>query len=172
MALSKSKPHSKDSEEPKIKTLARNRQAFHEYEILNHWECGMVLTGTETKSLRENPCQIHQAFARFEDGEIWLHGAEIPEYALGHQFNHKPKRTRKLLLHRREIADISQKVIEKGLTLVPLEIYFKNGIAKIQIALANGKKLHDKRETLKKSEAKREIDRAMKGRANKDRRSR
>ncbi len=132
----------------------------------------MVLTGTETKSLRENPCQIHQAFGRLENGELWLNGAEIPEYALGHHFNHLPKRARKLLLHRREIADIAQKIIEKGLTLVPLEIYFKNGIAKIQMALAKGKKLHDKRETLKKSEAKREMDRAMKGRSNKGRGSR
>ncbi len=170
--MTKSKPKSKEAVEPTLKTLSRNRQALHEYEILDHWECGLVLTGTETKSLRENACQIHQAFARFEDGEIWLHGAEIPGYALGHQFNHKPKRIRKLLLHRREIAEIAQKVVEKGLTLVPLEIYFKNGIAKIQIALAKGKKLHDKREALKKTEAKRDMDRAMKGRSNKGRGSR
>ncbi len=168
--LSKSKPQKKDEETASIKTLARNRQALHQYEILDSWECGMVLTGTEVKSLRENPSQIHQAFARVENDEVWLHGAEIPEYAMGHQLNHKPKRARKLLLHGREISDITTRVTVKGLTLVPLELYFKDGIAKIRIALAKGKKLHDKRETLKKAEASREISRAMKSRSQGDRR--
>jgi SsrA-binding protein len=168
--LSKSKPQKKDEETASIKTLARNRQALHQYEILDSWECGMVLTGTEVKSLRENPSQIHQAFARVENDEVWLHGAEIPEYAMGHQLNHKPKRARKLLLHGREISDITTRVTVKGLTLVPLELYFKDGIAKIRIALAKGKKLHDKRETLKKAEASREISREMKSRSQGDRR--
>lgn len=168
--MAKSKPQKKEAESTSIKTLVRNRQALHQYEILDSWECGIVLTGTEVKSLRENPSHIHQAFARVDDGEIWLHGAEIPEYAMGHQLNHKPKRPRKLLLHNREISDISSRVTVKGLTLVPLELYFKDGIAKIRIALAKGKKLHDKRESLKKAEATREISRAMKGRAQGDRR--
>ena len=168
--MSKSKPQKKDDDAASIKTLARNRQALHQYEILDSWECGMVLTGTEVKSLRENPSQINQAFARVENDEVWLHGAEIPEYAMGHQLNHKPKRARKLLLHGREITDISARVTVKGLTLVPLELYFKDGIAKIRIALAKGKKLHDKRETLKKAEASREISRAMKSRSQGDRR--
>lgn len=163
--LSKSKPGKKEEESASIKTLARNRQALHQYEILDSWECGIVLTGTEVKSLRENPSHIHQAFARVENDEVWLHGAEIPEYVMGHQLNHKPKRARKLLLHGREISDISSRVTVKGLTLVPLELYFKNGIAKVRIALAKGKKLHDKRETLKKAEASREISRAMKSRS-------
>jgi len=156
------KGQSKKEAEEGIKTIARNRQATHDYEIVSSWECGLVLTGTEVKSLRENQAQLQQAYGRYEDGEVWLLGCEIPEYSLGHQLNHKPKRARKLLLHRSEIEQIAKKVTERGFTLVPLELYFKKGLAKVRLALARGKKVFDKRQTLKKTEAKREIDRALK----------
>lgn len=160
--MAKKGPAKKGEAEDGIKNITRNRQAFHDYEIVESWECGMVLTGTEVKSLRENPANLSQAYGRYEGDEVWLLGCEIPEYSLGHQYNHKPKRARKLLLHRAEILQISKKVTERGFTLVPLEMYFKKGIAKVRLALARGKKLFDKRQTLKKTEAKREIDRAMK----------
>lgn len=152
----------KGEAEDGIKTISRNRQALHDFDIVESWECGLVLTGTEVKSLRENQANLSQSYGRYEDGEVWLLGCEIPEYALGHQFNHKPKRARKLLLHRSEIQQIEKKVTERGFTLVPLEMYFKKGIAKVRLALAKGKQLFDKRQTLKKNEAKREIERALK----------
>ncbi len=152
----------KGEAEDGIKTITRNRQALHDFDIVESWECGLVLTGTEVKSLRENPANLSQSYGRYEGGEVWLLGCEIPEYALGHQFNHKPKRARKLLLHRSEIQQIEKKVTERGFTLVPLEMYFKKGIAKVRLALAKGKKLFDKRQALKKTEAKREMDRALK----------
>jgi len=152
----------KGEAEDGIKTITRNRQALHDFDIVESWECGLVLTGTEVKSLRENPANLSQSYGRYEAGEVWLLGCEIPEYALGHQFNHKPKRARKLLLHRSEIQQIEKKVTERGFTLVPLEMYFKKGIAKVRLALAKGKKLFDKRQALKKTEAKREMDRALK----------
>jgi len=144
-----------------IVTICRNRKAAHEYEILERLECGMVLVGSEVKSLRENAPGLDQAFARVEDGEIWIYGLDIPEYVQANQLNHKPKRKRKLLLHKEEIERLSAKVSQKGTTLIPTELYFKKGLAKIVLALGIGRKLHDKRESLKKAEAKREINRAM-----------
>jgi SsrA-binding protein len=141
--------------------VCRNRRATHDYEIHDRIECGLVLVGTEVKSLREGHASLEDAFARIDGGEVWLVGAEIPEYAFGNRLNHKPKRPRKLLLHRREIDKFAGKASEKGFTLVPLRMYFKDGRAKVELAIARGKQAHDKRESLKKADARREIDRAM-----------
>jgi SsrA-binding protein len=141
--------------------ICRNRRALHEYEILDTVECGMVLVGTEVKSLRDGHANLEEAYARFDDGEVWLIGSEIPEYLYGNRLNHKPKRSRKLLLHRREIAKFAAKADERGLTLVPLRMYFKEGKAKVELAVGKGKQAHDKRESLKKADARRDIDRAL-----------
>jgi SsrA-binding protein len=141
--------------------ICRNRRALHDYHILDRIECGIVLVGTEVKSLRDGHASLEDAYGRLDDGELWLIGAEIPEYLYGNRLNHKPKRPRKLLLHRREIDKFAGKASEKGLTLVPLRMYFKDGKAKVELAVAKGKQAHDKRESLKKSDAKREIDRAL-----------
>jgi SsrA-binding protein len=144
-----------------IKVISRNKRAFHEYTISDALECGIVLTGTEVKSLRDGQASLEDAYAKIEDGEVWLLGSDIPEYAMGNRMNHKPKRPRKLLLHRREIAKFAGKASERGHTLVPLKLYFKNGRAKVELAVARGKQLHDKRQAKKKAEAQREIRRAM-----------
>jgi SsrA-binding protein len=141
--------------------ICRNRRALHEYEIIDRVECGIVLVGTEVKSLRDGHANLEDAYGRIDDGEVWLIGAEIPEYLFGNRLNHKPKRPRKLLLHRREIAKFAGKADEKGLTLVPLRMYFKEGKAKVELAVAKGKQAHDKRESLKKADARRDIDRAL-----------
>jgi SsrA-binding protein len=144
-----------------VESICRNRRATHDYAILDRIECGIVLVGTEVKSLREGHASLDDAYARLDDGELWLIGAEIPEYLFGNRMNHKPKRPRKLLLHRREIEKFAGKSSERGLTLVPLRLYFKNGIAKVELAVAKGKQSHDKRESMKAADAKREIARAM-----------
>ena len=141
--------------------VCRNRRAAHDYELLDRLECGVVLVGTEVKSLRDGHATLDEAFARVEGNELWLHGAEIPEYVFGNRLNHKPKRPRKLLVHRREIVKFAGKAGERGLTLVPLRVYFKDGRAKVEIAVAKGKQTHDKRNALKTAEHKRDIDRAM-----------
>jgi len=141
--------------------ICRNRRATHDYEIHDTIECGIALVGTEVKSLRDGFGNLEDAFARIEDGEVWLLGAEIPEYLFGNRLNHKPKRPRKLLLHRREIEKFAGKAEVKGFTLVPLRMYFKGGRAKVEIAVAKGKQVHDKRDSVKKADAKRDIDRAM-----------
>ena len=163
MAKSKAQAKGK-SEGDGVLIVARNRRARFEYELLEKVEAGIVLTGTEVKSLRNGKASIEDSYASLERSEIWLHGTDIPEYLQANRMNHKPKRPRKLLLHRREIQKIAVKADEKGLTLVPLSIYFKNGLAKIELCVARGKKLFDKRESLKKQDAKREIDRAARGR--------
>lgn len=160
MAKSKSKAKSADGPAPE-KVVCRNRKARHLYDILDTIEAGMVLTGTEVKSLRAAQASIEEAFARIDKGELWLFNLEIPEYAMGNIMNHKTKRTRKLLLHRREIRKFAEGSSERGFTLIPLQIYFKNGRAKCEIGLAKGKKLHDKRASLKTKEVKREISRAV-----------
>ena len=147
-----------------VQSICRNRRAFHEYEIFDTLECGLVLTGTEVKSLRHGAGSLEEAYAKIQDGEVWLIGSDIPEYAMGNLFNHKPKRPRKLLLHRREIGKFAGKASQQGFTLVPLRMYFRNGKAKVELAVARGKKLHDKRESQKTAEAKKEIRRAMKHR--------
>src|SRR5580658_8484523 len=148
-------------ENPEIQSICRNKRAFHEYEIFDTLECGIVLTGTEVKSLREHAASLEEAYARIDGRELWLLGSDIPEYTMGNRLNHKPKRPRKLLLHKREIDKFAGKASEKGLTLVPLRMYFKDGVAKIELAVAKGKQMHDKRESLKKADAKRQIDRAL-----------
>ena len=161
MAAAKKKDESAEG----IKLVCRNKRAFHEYHILDRLECGIVLTGTEVKSLREGSSSLEDAYAKIEAGEVWLIGSDIPEYTMGNRMNHKPKRPRKLLLHRREISKFASKASERGHTLVPLRLYFKAGRAKIELAIARGKQLHDKREAKKKADAQREIRRAL-GRRN------
>jgi SsrA-binding protein len=151
----------KKDEDEGIKVICRNKRAFHEYHVHETIECGVVLTGTEVKSLREGSSSLEDAYAKIDAGELWLIGSDIPEYSMGNRMNHKPKRPRKLLLHRREISGFAGKASQRGYTLVPLRMYFKNGKAKVELAVASGKKMHDKREALKKADAQREIRRAM-----------
>jgi SsrA-binding protein len=146
---------------PNNKIICRNRRATHEYELFERFEAGIVLTGTEVKSLRGGKAMLEDAYGRLDKGELWLVGCEIPEYALGTHNNHKPKRSRKLLLHRREVTKLGEKTTQKGFTLVPLQLYFKDGKVKVELAVARGKQTHDKRESLKKADAKRDIQRAM-----------
>ena len=157
-------PRAAKNAEDNVRDICRNRRAFHEYHILERLECGIVLTGTEVKSLRERAGSLEDAYARIQDGELWLMGSDIPEYSRGNQMNHKPKRPRKLLLHRRELAKFAGKASQRGFTLVPLRLYFKHGLAKVELAVAQGKQLHDKREDMKKADAKRDIQRAMRAR--------
>lgn len=147
-----------------VKVVTRNRKAAHEYELSDRLECGIVLVGTEVKSLRDGHCSLDGAYAKVDGGELWLIGCEIPEYAMGNRLNHKPKRDRKLLVHRRELSKFAGKVSERGYTLVPTSVYFRNGRAKVEVAVARGKQLYDKRQSLKKAEAKREMDRAARPR--------
>src|SRR5207253_9358708 len=141
----------KHAEAEGIKVICRNKRAFPEYHVHESLECGIVLTGTEVKSLREGSTSLEDAYAKIEDGELWLLGSDIPEYAMGNRMNHKPKRPRKLLLHRRELAGFAGKASEQGHTLVPLKMYFKDGRAKVELAVARGKQLHDKRQAQKKA---------------------
>jgi SsrA-binding protein len=150
-----------DPKKDDVRVIGRNRRAFHEYEVLDRLECGIVLVGTEVKSLRDGHCLLEDAYAKIDEGELWLIGCEIPEYVKGNRLNHKPKRPRKLLLHRRELAKFAEKASQRGFTMVPLSLYFKNGRAKVEVAVARGKQLHDKRESLKKRDAERDIQRAM-----------
>ena len=150
-----------DSKDDEIHVVCRNRRASHEYELTDRLECGIVLVGTEVKSLRDGHCSLDGSYAKVEKDELWLIDCEIPEYAMGNQLNHKPKRERKLMLHRRELAKFAGKASERGFTLVPTSVYFKNGRAKVEIAVARGKQLYDKRQALKKAEAKLEMSRAM-----------
>jgi SsrA-binding protein len=154
------KPSKKDQAEG-VKIVCRNRRAFHEYTIEDTLECGIVLTGTEVKSLREGVGGLEEAYAKIEDGEVWLIGSDIPEYSMGNRMNHKPKRPRKLLMHRREIAKFAGKASQRGFTLVPLKMYFKDGRAKVELAVARGKQLHDKRQAAKKADAQKEIRRTL-----------
>jgi SsrA-binding protein len=152
------------TDDPPIKVVARNRRARHDFELMEKVEAGLVLTGTEVKSLRNGKASLEEAYAEVERGEVWLLGCDIPEYIQANRMNHAPKRPRKLLLHRREIAKLENRTTEKGITLVPVSLYFKKGIAKVEIHLARGRKTFDKREALKKQDAKRDIDRAMRRR--------
>ncbi|MFD6712684.1 single-stranded DNA-binding protein [Micromonospora sp. TSRI0369] len=151
------------------KVVASNKKARHDYAILDTYEAGMALTGTEVKSLRAGRASLVDAFAQERDGEIYLHAMHIPEYAQGTWTNHEPRRTRKLLLNRIEIDRLLGKLKESGLTLVPLQVYFSDGWAKVEIGLARGKKSYDKRQDLAKRDAAKEIARAVgrrgKGRA-------
>ena len=143
------------------KTIARNKKARHEYSIEDTWEAGIVLTGTEVKSLREGRASLVDGFAQIRDGELWLYNVHIPEYNQGTWNNHAPRRLRKLLLHKAEIQKLIGKTKESGLTVIPLELYFKDGKAKVEIGLARGKKDYDKRQTLLERTMSREAERAM-----------
>ncbi|WP_031468733.1 SsrA-binding protein SmpB [Sciscionella sediminilitoris] len=143
------------------RVIASNRKARHDYEILDIYEAGIALVGTEVKSLRHGRVSLADAYASVDDGEIFLRGLHVPEYTHGSWTNHEPRRVRKLLLHRKEIAKLIGKTHEGGLTLVPLSLYFKDGYAKVELALARGKKAHDKRQAIAKRDAQREIQRAM-----------
>jgi SsrA-binding protein len=147
-----------------IKVVARNRRARHDFDLLEKVEAGLVLTGTEVKSLRNGKANLEDAYAEVDRGEVWLLGCDIPEYVQANRMNHTPKRPRKLLLHRREIGKLENKTNEKGITLVPLSLYFKKGIAKVELCVARGRKTFDKREAIKKQDAKRDIDRTMRRR--------
>ena len=145
--------------------IAKNRRALHDYEILETYEAGIVLTGTEVCSLRENNCQLTDCFALVRNGEVWLHNLHIAPYSHGNIANPDPDRVRKLLLHRNQIRDLVRKTQEKGMALVPLKIYFdKNSRVKIELTVARGKKLDDKRAAMAERDSKREIDRALKAR--------
>jgi len=150
----------KPGEPEGVRMVCRNRKAVHEFELLEKLECGLMLAGTEVKSLRAGKASLEGAFARIENGEVWLYRAEIPEYAQGSWTNHDPKRKRKLLLHARQIAKLAAEVSQKGSTLIPLALYFKGSRAKLELALARGKKLYDKRQALKEKDAKRAMSRA------------
>ena len=153
------------AEENAREIVARNKRARHDYHILDTWEAGLVLAGTEVKALRQGKAQLVDAYGIIRNGEIFLLNLHIPIYEQGNRFNHEPTRTRKLLLHRREIRRLIGAVEREGLTLVPLELYFTTrGVAKVEIALAKGKKLHDKRETSRRREAEREMARAVRTR--------
>ena len=147
-----------------IKIIAQNRRARHEYHVLETFEAGLALRGTEVKSLRRGRASLPESYARVEGGEVFLLNAHIGEYEEGNRYNHDPIRPRKLLLHRREISRLIGRVEERGLTLVPLKLYFRRGKAKVELALARGKKTHDRREDIARREAEREIAAAEKSR--------
>ena len=149
---------------PGSKLITDNRRARHDYHLLERVEAGIQLTGTEVKSLREGGAQLGQAYAEIRGGEAWLVGASIAEYPQGNLQNHRPERDRKLLLHRREIDSLEGKVREKGLTLVPTRLYFKDGRVKIELAVARGKERIDKRRDLAERDARRQIERELKSR--------
>jgi SsrA-binding protein len=146
------------------KIVARNRRARHDYHIDDVVEAGLVLTGTEVKSLRAGRASLTDGFGQVTDGEMWLHGVHIPQYTQGTWTNHEPRRTRKLLLHRKEIDRLADSTRERGLTLIPLSLYFKDGRAKVELALARGKRTYDKRHDLAERDAAREVDRALRRR--------
>ena len=143
------------------KIIAKNRKARHEYELLEFFEAGLVLTGTEIKSIRANRVSLARGYVQAREDELWLVEAHIAEYEHGNQQNHEPTRPRKLLLHRREINKILDGLAQKGLTAVPTMLYLKNGRAKLEFALARGKKLHDKRQTVAKRDSQRQVERAL-----------
>jgi len=150
--------------EQEHKVIARNRRARHDYHILDVVEAGVVLTGTEVKSLRAGRASLTDGFAELRDGELWLMGVHIPEYTLGTWTNHEPRRPRKLLLHRREINRLASQISEQGLTIVPLALYFSSGRVKVELALGRGKRAYDKRQDLARRDAAREVERALRRR--------
>ncbi len=147
------------------KQVAANRKAYHDYSIEDTWEAGIVLTGTEVKALRAGRASLVDGFGEVDGGEAWLNGVHIPEYTQGTWTNHSPRRRRKLLLHRTEIDRIERKLSEKGFTLVPLSLYFKDGRAKVEIGLARGKRQYDKRQSMAEKDARRDVEREIGRRA-------
>ncbi len=167
MAAKKNKNKKKAADRKKAadasKKITENRKARHKYEILQQIECGVVLIGSEVKSLREGSISLNEAYVRIEKGELWLIGADIAEYRQASFWNHKPKRSRKLLVNRKELDKLTEKSLTQGMTLVPLAMYFNaRGLVKVLVGVCRGKKLHDKRESNKQTDAKREMDRQMK----------
>ncbi len=146
------------------RVIAMNRRARHEYEVLDSLECGIMLVGSEVKSLRTSKLSLEEAYGRVREGEVWLMGCDIPEYTPANRLNHDPKRPRKLLMHRREVLKFANRAFEHGLTLVPLRMYFKEGRAKVLLGLCRGRKLYDKREAMKKADVNRDLQRAMRSR--------
>jgi SsrA-binding protein len=153
------------AEKPAERVVAENRKARHEYEIIETLECGIALVGSEVKSLRGGRLSLDEAYGRVDGSEVWLIGCDIPEYEKANRLNHVPKRPRKLLLHRREIAKFAGQAFQKGLTLVPLKMYFKGGRVKLLLGIGRGRKAHDKRQKLKAASAKRDIEIALRGRS-------
>jgi SsrA-binding protein len=146
------------------KLVATNRKAYHDYHVGETYEAGIALTGTEIKSVRQGMVSLRDSFARVENGEVFLYNMNVSAYDAGNRFNHEPRRTRKLLLHKSEIRKLATKTQEKGFTLIPLKVYLKGGRAKVEIALAKGKRLYDKREDIKKRDVMRQVDRVIKDR--------
>lgn len=159
----KAKPTKKKAsdDDKNERVVSDNRKARHRYHVLDTLECGIQLVGSEVKSLRAGLLSLDEAYGRLEGEEVWLLGANIGEYAYSHALNHQPKRRRKLLMHRREINKFAGRAFEKGLTLVPLKVYFKEGRAKVLMGICRGKQQHDKRDSIKRREQQRDIDRAM-----------
>lgn len=149
------------TKDPNERVVTEDRKARHRFEVLDTLECGMVLTGSEVKSMRSGHISLEESYGRLRNGEVWLVGCDIPEYFEASLMNHEPKRPRKLLMHRVEIRKFANQTHENGLTLVPLKIYFKKGRAKLLLGLCRGKKLHDKRESLKKADSQRDIQREL-----------
>ncbi len=143
------------------KLIANNKKAYHDYFIEDTYECGIALAGTEVKSLRQGACSLKESFVRIRDGQVLIYGMHISPYEKGNIFNKDPLRVRTLLMHKREIARLSAKIQEKGYTLIPLQVYFSGKLVKVEIALAKGKKLYDKREAIAKKDAQRETERAF-----------
>ncbi len=152
----------KEKEKRAIKVISDNRRARHEYEVVEVLEAGIELKGTEVKSLRQGRVSLQDSFGRIEDGELWLYNCHISPYDHGNRFNHEALRKRKLLMHHRQILKLKSAVQEKGLTLIPLKLFFKGNLAKVDLALAKGKLLYDKRQTIAKRDTKRQIERVMK----------
>jgi SsrA-binding protein len=157
VASSKKTRKPKPGDDPDVVPVTRNRKARHEFEVLDDLECGIVLTGSEVKSIRDGKISIDEAFARVSEGELWLVDAFVHEYPQANVMNHEPKRRRKLLLHRKELRDFAGSASQSGLTLVPLDLYFRRGVVKVRIALCRGRKLHDKREKLRQQDDRREM---------------
>ncbi len=158
------KPAARADDKPAERVVAENRKARHDYEIIDTLECGIALVGSEVKSLRVGRMSLDEAYGRVDGDEVWLIGCDIPEYEKANQLNHPPRRPRKLLLHRREIKKFAGQAFDKGLTLVPLKMYFKDGRVKLLLGIGRGRKAHDKREKLKAASAKRDIEIALRGR--------
>ncbi|MDR3078328.1 MAG: SsrA-binding protein SmpB [Planctomycetota bacterium] len=157
------KKNERKAEDPAFGSIARNRQAFHNYEVLSKLECGLELTGTEVKSLREGQVAFADSFALVQDGELFLYNLNISEYRMGNRFNHLANRKRRLLAHKREIRKLGQAVDQRGLTLVPLGMHWSRGLAKLELGLVRGKQMHDKRETLRRKDQRRDEERARRG---------
>ncbi len=164
MARASERPVTDANGTDEIKVIVTNRKARHDYHFLETWEAGIVLTGTEVKSLRAGKINLTDSYAAVDNGEAYLYNVHVSPYEQGSHFNHEPTRRRKLLLHRSEIRKLIGRVVEKGLTLIPMRVYFKRGRAKVEIALAKGKRDYDRRRTIMERDARRDMERTLKGR--------